>query len=79
MIPPKGIIDLYREAQVNADMDSGTYIGGTDHYGVDQIIEAIAPMCSWHLPPRMTRAQREDYLREIGQDYNIEFLGVYSD
>jgi len=76
---PQAIIDLYEQAQVNSDMDGGTYVGGTDHYGVDRILEALAPDCGWTLPARMDRKAREEWCRANGREDEIEYLGVNGD
>lgn len=74
---PEAIIRLYEQAQVNSDMDCGTYVGGTDHYGIDRILEALAGDCGWTLPPRMDLKAREQWCRDNGREDEIECLGVY--
>lgn len=76
---PKPIVDLYEQAQVDQDMDAGTYVGGTDQYGIPQVLEAIAKMVGWTLPPRMKLAQREQWLRDRGREAEIDLLGVNGD
>ncbi|API58480.1 hypothetical protein BSL82_03485 [Tardibacter chloracetimidivorans] len=78
-IAPVRIVDLYREAQVNEDMDAGTYVGGTDSYGVSRILEAIAEMAGWVLPRRMNLKEREKYLLDAGRADEIEYLGAMGD
>lgn len=75
---PDKIVDLYLEAQVNEDMDGGTYVGGTDHYGVTTILEAIAEMVGWELPAPMDCDQLEAYLRNNGREDELEYIGVNS-
>lgn len=79
MNAPEPIIALYQEAQVNTDMDHGTYVGGTDYYAVDRIIEAIASLVGWTLPPRMNLNERKRYLIAAGRRGEIEYLGVNGD
>ena len=71
---PEGILQLYTDAQIDSDMDTGTYVGGTDHYGVDRFLEAIAVMAGWTLPPRMSPEDRVQYLIDNGREDEIEYL-----
>lgn len=76
MNTPDPIVDLYEEAQINEDMDCGTYVGGTDSYGVTRILEAIAQMVGWVLPPKLTMAERQQWLINNGREDEIDLLGV---
>jgi hypothetical protein len=76
---PEKVVELYRMVQVDEDMDCGSYIGGTDVYHVRGVIEEVAKLAGWELPPRMTLAEREQYLRDQGREYDIELLGVMGD
>lgn len=79
LVTPQPIIDLYEEAQVDADMDDETTLGGNGHYGIDRILEALCVPAGWTLPPRLTLAQREQYLRDRGREQEVEYLGVNGD
>jgi hypothetical protein len=76
---PQAIIDLYERAQIDSDMDCGTYVGGTDTYGVDHILRALAEDCGWTLPARMKLEQRKQWLRDRDRAEEIEYLGVNGD
>lgn len=73
---PQAIVDLYEVAQINEDMDNGTYVGGTDHYGIARVLEALAEDCGWNLPEPMNLGARKAWLRERGREGEIEYLGV---
>ena len=72
---PDKIRQLYLDIITNADMDNGTYIGGTDVYQADRVLEHIAELAGWELP-QVTCEDLKENLREQGREYDIELLGV---
>ena len=75
MKAPFKVVRLYIQTLANADMDSGTYVGGTDVYQADRVIAEVARLAGWTLPD-VTCDMVKDYLTETGQEEYIELLGV---
>lgn len=72
---PDKIVSLYTEVLANADQDNGTYLGGTDVYNADNVIEEIAGLAGWTLP-EITCDDIKEHLRAGGREEEIEYLGV---
>jgi hypothetical protein len=75
---PEQIVELYRRAQVDEDMDGPTVIGGNDVYQVTRVIKGIANLMDWELPPPMDCDEMEQYLRDNDREEDLEYIGVNS-
>ena len=71
---PQAIIDLYIRSQIDQAMDGPTLLGGNDRYEVKPVLEAIAEMAGWELPPELSFEEMEQYLRDNGREDEIEML-----